>query len=543
MGSWTVAILDSGVVDELEAIHGANAYEWDYYYGNGDTDGGRTDSHGTRVALTIEQTNPALDRIDMQIASNSGTYFSSSSAEDAFDGVIALASQGWNVGAVNLSWGGPYATSSFADEIAILAARGIFAVAASGNDGSHGGFETPIWPAARSNVIAVGSHDGAGRPSWFSNNAPEHITVLADGEEVPGAGDAGTSFAAPQVAAGVATVQALADAALERRLDYGEVVDVLRQGGNGPLSLPDPADGTTRYFLFDQAGSLSYFQAAYLDPEFSAWEYVASHGDIEATYGADPGAARNHFLNAGVYEGRAVTFDGLAYVASHGDLIQALGADRAAGALHYLGGGRAEGRAVTFDAESYLDANADLAAAFGDDVTAATRHYVINGFAEGRPTVAPVVPAISEGDADLPATAATDGRVGVGQSATGTITTYDRDWFATELTAGETVVIEARGAASGSGTLYDPDVRLYNAGGSYLTYDWDSGAGRDARLVYTPGTTGTHYVEVDGFSSYAGSYTVSVSAATGLPPEMAEAGMAPIEREGLEAMALDPLWG
>ena len=69
--------------------------------------------------------------------------------------------------------------------------------------------------------------------------------MLADGENFPVAGSDGTSFAAPQVAAGVATVQALADTALEQRLTFDEVVDVLQQGGAAALSAPDPANGVT----------------------------------------------------------------------------------------------------------------------------------------------------------------------------------------------------------------------------------------------------------------------------------------------------------
>ena len=51
---------------------------------------------------------------------------------------------------------------------------------------------------------------------------------MADGENFPDPGIHGTSFAAPQVAAGVTTVQALADTTLERRLTFDEVVDVLQ---------------------------------------------------------------------------------------------------------------------------------------------------------------------------------------------------------------------------------------------------------------------------------------------------------------------------
>ncbi|MEQ8815376.1 MAG: S8/S53 family peptidase [Thalassobaculum sp.] len=528
MGVWSVGIVDSGVVDEFEAIFGPSAYSYDYYYGNSDTDGSRTSSHGTYVAQSIEYTNVALERIDLQISSNSEYYFSTSAAVSAFGQLATLHDAGWHIGAVNVSWGASTLNSAYVSAIDALADRGILTVAAAGNGGSTAAFDFPIYPAALSNVIAVGSHDGAGNPSGFSQNYPGYITVLADGEGYPEAGVDGTSFAAPQVAAGVATVQALADAALERRLSFSETVDVLQQGGGATLSNPDPADGVTRYHLFDQNGSVNYFLARYLDPEFSGYEYMASYGDLASVFAGNPAGARSHLIGTGVYEGREVGFDGLEYIASHGDLIQAFGTARETGALHYLNAGQAEGRGVTFDGASYLAANADLQAAFGGDVAAATRHYITNGYYEGRATTGTssgtggitttAPPAVSEGAGDLPANTSTSGYVGVGQSATGSISLYDRDWFRTELTAGQSVIIEARGSASGGGTLYDPELYLRNSSGSLLAYNLDSGAGYDAYLHYTPSQSGTFYLDVDGYSYYTGSYTLSVASASGNRP-------------------------
>lgn len=393
MGVWSVGIVDTGVVDEYESAYGANLYEWDFYYENGSTDGGRIVSHGSYVAQTIEQTNAALEHIDLKVAPNSESFISLSAATFALNKLIALNDAGWHIGAYNLSWGGSIPFDGYVDEIDALADRGIFAVAAAGNGGAGGSFEFPAYPARLDNVIAVGSHDGAGNPSYFSQDNPGSITVLADGEDIPVAGASGTSFAAPQVTAGVATVQALADSALEHRLSYDETVDVLQQGGGAQLSAPDPFDGTTRYYLYDFDGSKSYFLAKYLDPEFSGYEYMASYGDIETTFAGDPTGARDHFVDTGVYEGREVTFDGLEYIASYADLIAALGTDRAAGAEHYLASGRAEGRAVTFEGAAYLAANPDLQAAFGDDVAAAIRHYIALGHSESRLTALPIYAA------------------------------------------------------------------------------------------------------------------------------------------------------
>ncbi len=525
MGVWSVAIVDSGVTDEAEASHGANLYEYDFYYGNNETDGGRTVSHGSWVAETVEQTNPALERLDLQVSSNSEYFWSSTAINNALSQVVTLHDQGWHVGAVNMSFGGSSWTASagFQAQIDALASRGIISVAASGNGGSSSTFESALYPAALSNVISVGSHDGSGNPTWFSQSSPSAVHILADGEDVPSAGINGTSFAAPAVAATVTTVQALVEGVTSDRLSFDEMVSTLQMGGAGPQSNPDPADGQTTYFLHDHAGSVSYALSTYVDPVFNGLEYIASYSDLETAFGRDASAARAHYIDLGVYEGRTVDFDGLEYIASHADLMSAFGADRATGALHYLNTSQAEGRATTFDADAYLAANADLAAAFAGDESLAAAHYINHGFAEGRvtsgapsdTTEVPIVteePAVSEGSADLPRSTATSGYVGVDQSVTGTIGYWgDRDWFRTEFTSGETVVIQARGSASGGGTIYDPELYVRDSSGSLLAYNWDSGAGRDAYLTYTPTTSGTHYLEVDGYWFYTGSYTLKVA--------------------------------
>jgi hypothetical protein len=550
VGVWSVGIIDTGVTDEFQATFGASVFEYDFYYGNNDTDGSRTTSHGTTVATAIEFTNVQLERIDLQVTSNTGGEFSSIAISSSLNQLITLDDAGFRIGAYNMSWGGTSSIGLIEDEISNLETRGILGVAASGNSGDHTGFEAVGFPANLPNVIAVGSHDGAGNPSGFSVNDPATIVVLADGENYPTSGVFGTSFATPQVAATVATAQAYSETVLDRRLTYDEAVDVLQLGGAGPRSAVDPADGTTTYFLHTHTGSVDYLFSNYIDPNFSGFEYLASYDDLLAVYGLDAVGARSHLLDFGVWEGRDVTFDGLEYIASHPDLIAVFGLDRSGGAYHYLTAGAAEGRAVSFDAAEYLSANGDLQAAFGADLDAASTHYIQFGFFEGRATASnatgatstdvkttPTVTrdAVSEGATDLPASVATTGYVGVGQSVTGTISLYDRDAFETTFTAGETVVIEARGSASGGGSLYDPELYVYDSSGNYVTYNLDSGAGRDAYLVFTPTTTGTLYLEVDGYSEYTGTYTLSVASASSVTPA---AGMSASPETDVTLMSL-----
>ena len=473
-----VAILDNGMSNSFKATVKRSIFERDYVFIDNEADFGVSRTHGTIVAEAVVRTNAQLDLIDACVANSLGQAFSSD-VEEGLQAMISLTGQGYRIGAINYSYGSATSTAStlYQDELDILAGRGIFMVAASGNSGFRSTLEAPDFPGARSDVIAVGSHNGAGVPSAFSQQGRGRVAVLADGEDFPAAGENGTSFAAPQAAAAVATVQGTYLAATGQTLTYDQVVDALQQGGRGPLSAPDPADGTTRYFLLDHNGSVDYAVRTYVDPNFSPYEYLASYADLRAAFGLNPTSARSYFFANGVHEGRANSFDAMAYSASHADLRVAFGANRDAAALHYLNDGLREGRTVTFDGAAYLNANADIAAAFGSDTRAAARHYVLQGAGEGRPltaTAATVQPT-NETGADFAASTTTAGRMVAGRSVTGTIASgSDTDWYRIELTAGRAVIIEAKGSATGSGTLSDPTVGVRNSGGALVAFDDDS---------------------------------------------------------------------
>ncbi|MGD9510413.1 MAG: hypothetical protein AB7X49_17885, partial [Geminicoccaceae bacterium] len=194
----------------------------------------------------------------------------------------------------------------------------------------------------------------------------------------------GTSFAAPQVAATVANVQAIVWGLAGHTLGVAAMIDVLRQGGGGPLSRPDPADGSTRYFLHDHDGSLDYAWASFGGSATRALEYVASYGDLIDALGANAAAGRRHFEHQGSIEERQILFDGLHYIASYGDLVDAFGLDEGAGAAHYIGRGLAEGRHVSFDGLQYIASYRDLVTALGANEAAGTTHYVAYGHDEGR---------------------------------------------------------------------------------------------------------------------------------------------------------------
>ena len=254
---------------------------------------------------------------------------------------------------------------------------------AAGNDGDQFSLESPLYPAALRNVIAVGSHDGAGNPSDFSQNG-RSVDILADGEDMPRAGLDGTSFAAPRVAATVTHVQAIVFGLTGHVLNANQMIDVLQLGGAGPRSKPDPADGHTRYFLHDHVRSMDYAWSHYGGSPTKALEYIASHQDLIAAFGAEPLAGQRHYERAGSIEERSITFDALPYLASNGDLIAAFGANEQAAAAHYITAGLREGRSITFDGLDYVASYGDLIAAFGADEQSAATHFVTAGFREGR---------------------------------------------------------------------------------------------------------------------------------------------------------------
>ena len=116
---------------------------------------------------------------------------------------------------------------------------------------------------------------------------------------------------------------------------------------------------------------------------------------------------------------------------------------------------------------------------------------------------------------DLPADMSMPGRVTIGGEATGTVeTVVDRDWFAIELEAGRTCIIDVKGWHSGAGTLRDPYLfGVYDSRGKHIpnTSDNSSGHGSDSRLTFTPTESGTYYIAAGTYyERFTGTYKVKV---------------------------------
>ncbi len=172
-------------------------------------------AHGTAVALRLVAHLPGV-----RIAVLDAFHLSpDGEASDAFDLAAALA-RAAAIGAriANVSVVGPQ-NAVVAEMGAQAAAQGVLFVAAAGNYGPRA---APLYPAAHSWAVAVSAVDLRGRP-WARSASGPHIAFAAHGVEVtlggPGAPArrwSGTSFAAPLVAAALATIPEEGPARIER---------------------------------------------------------------------------------------------------------------------------------------------------------------------------------------------------------------------------------------------------------------------------------------------------------------------------------------
>ncbi len=118
---------------------------------------------------------------------------------------------------------------------------------------------------------------------------------------------------------------------------------------------------------------------------------------------------------------------------------------------------------------------------------------------------------------------------------------WDADWFAAELVAGSTYVIEVLGAGAGSDcTLRGPVLeRVHDADGTPVagTETWDDGRDSLTKLTFTPASPGTYFVSVAGEVNAAGTGTY-ILALTAAGPRSSER-VAAIGAEGCVPTAPD----
>ena len=247
---------------------------------------------------------------------------------------------------------------------------------------------------------------------------------------------------------------------------------------------------------------------------FDPLEYGASNDDLARFYGADANALFQNWIHSGVFEGRPTnTFDGLQYAAANDDLARVYGTDARGALLHYLVAGADEGRATSgFDPVAYLLSYDDLGR-LGLGAQGAFNHWLTIGADEGR-----------RGDELFGREQASHALSGIVSGELKNFTTsgrfsQDRDWYQVDLQAGRTATISAYGADTGRGTLIDTRLELYDVTGRLIAIDEDSGVGRDATLVFTPGSSGIYYVVIRATGGAEGTYQIELNPAAGAPDE------------------------
>jgi len=112
---------------------------------------------------------------------------------------------------------------------------------------------------------------------------------------------------------------------------------------------------------------------------------------------------------------------------------------------------------------------------------------------------------------DYAAGTGTTGRLVVGgAAASGTIEAAgDQDWFAVNLSAGQTYQFRLQGV-----TLPDAALTLYGSGGAVIARDDNSGGGLDALITFQAAASGTHYLGAAAAGAQLGRYALSAASAT-----------------------------
>jgi len=158
----------------------------------------------------------------------------------------------------------------------------------------------------------------------------------------------------------------------------------------------------------------------------------------------------------------------------------------------------ADGSQVAFDDDSGEGLESRI------DFTANTsgRFYLdVGGFSDNRTGSYQVRSELADDFADTIGDTANLGFLGSNDTGTGTLETIgDEDVFLFNPIAGASYDFSLRGADSGSGTLSDPFLRIFDSFGNQIAFDDDGGAGRDSQLTFSTASSQTAFVVVDSFN-------------------------------------------
>ena len=183
-GSVTVAVLDSGVSEHPDlknVLPGRRFLKGEEVNYEGDID-----KHGTMVAGIIGAENnngigvsgamPGVQILPICIFERKGEGIGAS-VSDIVKGIDAAAEAGADV--INMSFGAKVPSKTEREAVARARSKGVILVAASGNEGVN----SVMYPAAYSEVIAVGALDEDGVHADYSNYGSE-LYVAAPGTSI-----------------------------------------------------------------------------------------------------------------------------------------------------------------------------------------------------------------------------------------------------------------------------------------------------------------------------------------------------------------------
>ncbi|MFN3258960.1 MAG: S8 family serine peptidase [Pikeienuella sp.] len=517
-----------------------------------DRDGTADDvnGHGTNVASIIGSSDPRFPGvapdvgiIALQALSNSGGG-RSTDIEAALEWVVRNASV-YNIVAVNLSLGpsdnvaANRRNQSLGDEFARLAEAGIITTVAAGN--SYFDFQTPgvssiaadpnvipvgaLWSASFGSIeFASGAKDfetAAGRVASFSQRSATLDQVFAPGALItgaaPGGGSAaqgGTSQAAPFVAGMAALAQEIAEDRLGRRLTPEEFHDLLIDSAATIRDGDDEVDNVRNLNAnLPRVDMLALARAIEaLGGQAGPAPQPAPGDDFSADAGgagriAVGGTARGVIETAGdrdwfsltLVEGRTYVFDQRGAPTRNGTLTDTLLAlvDR-------------EGEVVATNDDDGAGLNARIeftAQESGQVFLSAQAFGATTGSYELR--VRDLGPR--GGDDAAPNGSTTSILAPNGSVKRGVIEVNgDRDWHRVTLEAGVAYVVDLAGA--GRDALADPFLRIRDGSGALLAANDDGGEGLNARIEFTPATSGRFFIEAGAFGEAGtGRYALTVA--------------------------------
>jgi subtilisin family serine protease len=239
--SVTVAIIDSGLDVNHQDLVGKIVPGYDFVnntatmtdcYGHGTAVAGRI-AAATNNGLGIASLGWNVKIMPIRDADCSGIFISARLAQS-----ITYASNQAGVKVINISQGIGAPDSTTEDAINIARSKGIAVVAAAGNTACT---SCVMWPAAYSQVVAVGAGTSSGG-IWSSSSSGPEIDVVAPGAGIDtiktgnNYGSAtGTSFASPQVAALAALIFSV-----QPNLTSQQVMDILKNSATCPVGQTCP---------------------------------------------------------------------------------------------------------------------------------------------------------------------------------------------------------------------------------------------------------------------------------------------------------------